>query len=84
MGMLLNNYGLKFLSINICLTLILLIMKKMNENQLQNLEAGKFWGSETTCTTHQYLGEYCCTSYYVFWVVVSKTCGYGDLQWQVE
>ncbi|MCB0744404.1 MAG: hypothetical protein R2816_10845 [Flavobacteriaceae bacterium] len=46
-------------------------MKKMNENQLQNLEAGIFWGwGDWNCN---YVGAgqcFCNRTYYVFWIGV--------------
>lgn len=48
-------------------------MKELNVNQLENLEAGKFWG--TDCGQWGYLGGDCwvrtCT-YDVFWVEVDS------------
>ena len=59
-------------------------MKPMNENQLINLEGGKFWGSVEECNYHEAVGmNYCCSSYYVMWIKVSETCGYGEDQWPV-
>lgn len=47
-------------------------MKKMNENQLQNLEAGKFWGESCGSGGRISLTQ-CMRSckYQVFWVEVA-------------
>jgi len=47
-------------------------MKKMNENQLQNLEAGKFWG--TSCSEINFPNGQCVAvcQYQIFWQVVSE------------
>ena len=47
-------------------------MKELNVNQLENLEAGKFWG-ETCGKTYEIAGRcYQNCKYQVFWVVVSS------------
>lgn len=54
-------------------------MKKMNENQLQNLEGGKFWGSD--CGPQINFPDGTCFTYcvsYAFWIRISegfKSCG---------
>jgi hypothetical protein len=52
-------------------------MKKMNENQLQNLEGGKFWGSTSSNCVTESSGGGCYTTYcdytsYAFWIVVER------------
>lgn len=52
-------------------------MKKMNENQLQNLEGGKFWGK--TCGPEIHFPNGDCTQYcvfFAFWIRLSE--GFGD------
>ena len=63
-------------------------MKKMNENQLRNLEAGRMFGSTTYGCTNEYSGNGCYTKYcnvktQFLWIVTERlthipqgtTCG---------
>ena len=50
-------------------------MKTLSLNQMENLQGGKFWGSETNCVNDGPLvdwdgvcGVTCYTDYYVFWI----------------
>lgn len=46
-------------------------MKKMNENQLQDLEAGKFWGWGDWNCSGVGLECSCTRRKYAFWIVVN-------------
>ena len=52
-------------------------MKKLEVNQMENLEGGKFWGSETKnigdCGPQ---GQFQVTTYYTFWIGVSYDYNY--------
>jgi len=52
-------------------------MKKLSLAQMEKLQGGKFWGSETTCGAIMDNGSGVCTQtctqkYYMFWIVVSS------------
>ena len=60
-------------------------MKKLNVEQLENVQGGIFWGTETTSCDPRgiYYDEfgneyvtyyYKCEAYFIFWIKVSETC----------
>jgi hypothetical protein len=56
-------------------------MKKLEMNQMEMIEGGKFWGTgqKEFCTTNPMGGEFCqtCNVDYMFWIPVSDaySCG---------
>ena len=48
-------------------------MKKLDLNQPENIEGGKFWGRVENCNPPEGCYQHCWDTYYVIWIPVSNS-----------